>query len=208
MVSIAVRGAPVASDWSITDLQEQMGSTASLVSAIHRGVRGIIAVWFASRHEYSWFIHDAMKAKAKDPSSICGWIRIKLSSSPSFVTGYILGTWPRRCGQDASARRCRFKWFFTPHSHSFWDVFHCHLSWWDSVDQQTISLERTTRGRWTPLLTDLSLIISWPALAGGGEHGARTVLVVCAFLILFAVAHFNLLRWLLFACIGWQPYRA
>lgn len=55
-ISSAVRAAPVVSDWSITDLHEQMGSATSLVSTIHRGVRGIISVWFSSDHEYSCFV--------------------------------------------------------------------------------------------------------------------------------------------------------
>lgn len=43
---------------------------------------------FMNIHVSSLLSDNVMRAQAKVPLSICGWIWIKLSSSPSFVNGY------------------------------------------------------------------------------------------------------------------------
>lgn len=59
-------------------------------------------------HDWTFLPDNVMKAKAKVPLNICGWIWIKLSSSLSFITGCFLGTWPRGWGY----------------------MMHDHFSWW------------------------------------------------------------------------------
>lgn len=70
-------------------------------------------------------------------------------------------------------------------------LFFPHKSF--SGNFQLISWQNRTKRRWTPLFTNLSLIISPPALANRKEGGGSLHLPG-----LVAVIHFNLLYWLLF----------
>lgn len=168
-------------------------------------------------HESSFLSESIMRARAKVPLSICSWIWIKLSFSPSFVTGYFWAHYHESMGM-----MCR---------HMQGD----HLMWKDDgellvwvricihTQLLTFSLQPSSlvvgpsanlsdEEEWDKEVIDSSInqLVTHHLLTCPGrvEHGASTVFVVCTFLILFAVAHFNLLHWLLSACFGWQPYRA
>lgn len=198
-----------------------MGSTTSLVSTIHGGVHGIISFWFSSDHEYSWFVLSLRQCDESEgqSSSEHMWLDMDQIIILALIYHWIfLDIRPWECGYDAGsfARwpsqvkiRCRFILTFT-HTISFSHV--CHLNWGGGLclpaNLELISQEKCYKEVMDSSINQLVThhLLTHPRKQRGTWcfHYFGSLHVP----YLFAVAHFNLLHWLLFACLGWQHYRA
>lgn len=148
-----------------------------------------------------------MRAKAKVPLSICGWMRLKLSSSPSFITGYF---WAHDWGGNTRsfARWTREIWYNVSVWVSSSLIPHC-LSAQLAEQQLTLNLEAEEKGARKVMDSSINQLVTRRLLTRPHRQGATGLPLLLQSTPSSLCLQPHILIWssdCFSACFGWQPH--